>query len=463
MEGEILKKKFSYKFFPRPSMKKINLIFIFFILNSSFLIHNCRSQSGWFYQQLPILSSTQIRDLKFFDENIGLIATSNPNYILRTSNGGYNWNIVLSNQAVFEFDIIDSTAIYARGSGIDADALLLKSYNSGATWDSLPISNAWTANGISFVNRDTGWIGGTSGGLPYVWQTTNGGLNWTVQSNETGFGKIFFLKNKVNGEYIGWSQFEDVATYKTTNSGVNWFQVGNVGNVTKLQFVDQYTGYAANYNNMRITTNGGLNWNIYYMPSDNGIIFNTINLFVKINTDTIYGDYGVRYFGNNKFRGVIWISTNNGLTWGFQQPDTSINKNRYNGIDFVNQDTGWSSWIRTNDGGGPIIITSVNNLITLKPDDYILEQNYPNPFNSSTRINFSVPRPSYIILELYDISGKRAVTLYNNEFFVSGNYYTSLDISKTGLSSGIYFYRMTATDLNGSITFIQTRKCVYIK
>ncbi|MBN1634036.1 MAG: T9SS type A sorting domain-containing protein, partial [Ignavibacteria bacterium] len=130
---------------------------------------------------------------------------------------------------------------------------------------------------------------------------------------------------------------------------------------------------------------------------------------------------------------------------------------------FANKDTGWSSWIRTNDGGGPIIITSVNNLITLKPDDYILEQNYPNPFNSSTRINFSVPRPSKMTLTIYDMNGKAIFQIYDNEYFTQGNYYAVFDISKMHLSSGIYFYRMTSRETNGIQVFNQTRKCVYIK
>ena len=442
-------------------MRKIILILII-SLNSSFLIHNCRSQSGWFYQPLPITGG-QIYDLKFFDENTGLIAVWQPNLILRTTNGGFNWYVTYSTgRPAFEICVIDSMAVNVTSTSSNEYGRILRSFDRGATWDSLPVANSWTVNGISFINRDTGWIGGTSGGLPYVWRTINGGLNWTVQFNNSGYGNVHFLKDKVNGEYIGWSLYEPDATYKTTNSGLNWFQITNVGSVSKLYFVNENTGYASSGDKFKKTTNGGLNWDMYYLPTGNNIFTRIISSFKFVNQDTIYGDGGDRYFGDQKWREIIWISTNGGVNWVFQQPDTSINK-VFDGIDFVNIMTGWSSNIRTNDGGGPIIITSINNLITLKPDDYILEQNYPNPFNSSTRINFSVPRPSYIILELYDISGKRAVTLYNNEFFVSGNYYTSLDISKTGLSSGIYFYRMTATDLNGSITFIQTRKCVYIK
>ncbi|MCX6160247.1 MAG: T9SS type A sorting domain-containing protein, partial [Ignavibacteriae bacterium] len=316
-------------------------------------------------------------------------------------------------------------------------------------------------NGISFVNRDTGWVGGTAGGVPYLWRTTNRGVNWIVQSGNTGFGRVFFLRNKLNGEYIGWSQnYEEV--WKTTTSGINWFRVMDVGYSSQLYFLDEKTGFAATGDNMKKTTNGGLNWNAYYMPTNNGILFNVMNKFKVIYKDTIFGDYGVRTFSNGQNRGIIWVSTNGGVNWGFQQPDTSIQR-RFSGIDFYNKDTGWSTFIRTNDGGGQVIITGINSGITEKPDIFKLEQNYPNPFNSSTRIDFSVSIPSYVSLAVYDITGKEVVRIYNNEYFLAGNYFAGIDVGKMKLSSGIYVYRMTVTDSKQNNVFIKSRKLVYMK
>ena len=451
-------------------VKLILKLFVIFTLNMAVILisPSSYSQSGWFSQPLPV--NGQVQDLKFFDANTGLIAMWQPTALLRTTNGGYNWNIVLPNQALGGFELIDSNTIYARGSGYSIDVFLFRSYDKGMTWDSLPIANAWTGNGISFVNKDTGWVGGTSGGLPYVWRTTNAGVSWVVQSDDTGFGQIFFLKYKVNGEYIGWSQFEDVATYKTTNSGLNWFQIQNVGNITQIFFIDAVTGWAVKGDRVKKTTNGGASWTQHFMPTDSGIVLNFISNMKVLNKDTIYGDWGLRFFPNGQYRGVIWVSTNGGINWNFQQPDTSIGK-RYSHIDFINKDTGWSSWIRTNDGGGPVIITGINTQITEVPKIFTLEQNYPNPFNSSTRINFSVSEPANITLTLYDLTGKEVIKIYKGEFFMAGNYFTGLDIGKMGLSSGIYIYKMQATGITkGSTTgtkgvtvYEQSRKCVYLK
>ncbi len=267
------------------------LIFFFSLL----FLNNCFAQSGWFYQPLPY--NGQIQDLKFFDENTGLIAMWQPAIILRTTNGGFNWNIVISNQGAGEFCLIDSFTVYARGLNSNAYGILFRSFNRGATWDSLPIASSWTCNGISFVNRDTGWVGGTAGGVPYLWRTTNRGVNWVVQSGNTGFGRVFFLRNKLNGEYIGWSQnYEEV--WKTTTSGGNWFRVMDVSaNCSQLYFIDENTGFAATGDNMKKTTNGGLNWIAYYMPTGYNLFNRANNKFKLINKDTIYGVGGVRDFG----------------------------------------------------------------------------------------------------------------------------------------------------------------------
>ena len=422
------------------------------------------SQTGWFSQPLPV--NGQVQDLKFFDANTGLISMWQTTVVLRTTNGGYNWYSALLNQGVGEFEIIDSNIVYALGETFGAYGMLLRSTNRGATWDSLPVSNSWTVNGISFVNKDTGWVGGTAGGLPFLWRTTNAGVTWAVQSDNTGFGKVFFLKNKVNGEFVGWSMNQN-SMWKTTNSGVNWTQIQPSFGMSEMFFTDENTGYVTSVNIVKKTTNGGLNWSSYSLPTGYFLSGRSIARFQVVNKDTIYGDNGYRDFPNGSSRGIIWVSTNGGNNWNFQQPDTSLHNGQYHCIEFVNKDTGWSSGyymaIRTNDGGGPLIITGINNQITTKPELFILEQNYPNPFNSSTRINFSISKPSYVSLMVYDITGKEVLKIYNNNFFTSGNYFAGIDIGKMGLSSGIYVYRMKATDINSNNVFEQSRKCVYLK
>lgn len=82
---------------------------------------------------------------------------------------------------------------------------------------------------------------------------------------------------------------------------------------------------------------------------------------------------------------------------------------------------------------------------TETPATFSLSQNYPNPFNPITSIKYSVSSIRDIKLEVYDILGKNVTTLVNQKQG-PGDYEIKFDGSK--LSSGIYFYKLTAGDFS---------------
>ena len=75
------------------------------------------------------------------------------------------------------------------------------------------------------------------------------------------------------------------------------------------------------------------------------------------------------------------------------------------------------------------------------PATFALDQNYPNPFNPTTVVSFQVPVVSNVRLTVYDILGREVTTLVN-EKKAPGMYSVSFDAA--GLSSGVYFCRLTA-------------------
>ncbi len=86
---------------------------------------------------------------------------------------------------------------------------------------------------------------------------------------------------------------------------------------------------------------------------------------------------------------------------------------------------------------------------TLKaPDQFAMEQNYPNPFNPDTKIVYSLPEKSSVVLKIYNILGKEVRTLINEEK-QPGIYeatWNGKDEVGRMLSSGLYFYKITADD-----------------
>jgi hypothetical protein len=81
------------------------------------------------------------------------------------------------------------------------------------------------------------------------------------------------------------------------------------------------------------------------------------------------------------------------------------------------------------------------------PAEYALEQNYPNPFNPSTTIKYSIPEDGFVKLAVYNMLGEEVTTLINSQQ-KAGRY--EVNFNATGLSSGVYVYRIEAANYTAS-------------
>jgi hypothetical protein len=89
------------------------------------------------------------------------------------------------------------------------------------------------------------------------------------------------------------------------------------------------------------------------------------------------------------------------------------------------------------------ITTDVQKTTFQGPAKFHLSQNYPNPFNPRTTIAFSLPSPGRVVIEIYNLIGQR-INILLDKVMPAGEYHIEFDASQ--LPSGLYFYRMTATD-----------------
>jgi serine protease len=80
-------------------------------------------------------------------------------------------------------------------------------------------------------------------------------------------------------------------------------------------------------------------------------------------------------------------------------------------------------------------------LVDVVPDQFGLSQNYPNPFNPTTTVSFDLPEGFNVNLEVYNATGQKVATLVNG-WMEAGSH--MVDFDATGLSSGVYFYRLEA-------------------
>lgn len=77
------------------------------------------------------------------------------------------------------------------------------------------------------------------------------------------------------------------------------------------------------------------------------------------------------------------------------------------------------------------------------PREVTLAQNYPNPFNPETVLEYAVPSESQVRLEVFSTLGQRVAVLCDERQSAG---YHRVSFKAEGLSSGIYFYRLSVNN-----------------
>jgi len=94
---------------------------------------------------------------------------------------------------------------------------------------------------------------------------------------------------------------------------------------------------------------------------------------------------------------------------------------------------------------------SIQNSFNSTFSKFELNQNYPNPFNPSTIIQYDLQESGHVELKIFDLAGKEVETLVNG-FQTAGEHHITWQ--PKGLSSGVYFYRLS------SGSFSETKKLI---
>jgi hypothetical protein len=290
-------------------------------------------------------------------------------------------------------------------------------------------------------------LGNPIGGKWMILRTIDGGLSWSriaTEPNESnpavgtrngmatwGTSDIWFIA--IIPSEMRW------AIFRSTNGGTTWSGsfAGGADLPRLITFNDALNGFIC--------------WNVLsYRTTDGG------NTWLSALISGGFSYSGLAGAGSSFFvsdLSTVWRSTNLGISW---TSSFTANIGTLNHMDFVGVGTNARGWIVSQTGGiasAWFTVTDVNEADG-KPSAFALFQNYPNPFNPSTRIEFQVPTFGFVNLKVFDILGREVATLVN-ENLQAGNYKMNFDAS--GLSSGVYLYRMQAGD------FVQTRRMMVIK
>ncbi len=382
----------------------------------------------------------------FFNESIGAVAFSlddgsnNYNYdvvfgyVWITRDGGQTWSerFDVNEDQILHLEQVSENVTYISGAaayGVSSNKWFKK-----ITYD--PANANYTLSDVTPMPNDRphvmsgDWLdennGVVIGRLNYgsyyisVFRTTDGGTTWTnIDSNlpEPAASQISFSDRGIQmidedtfifAYYYPVDGGYETKIWATDDGGINWFETGIVDSKVMLNSlsIDESAdcGMVCGFNSDSSKT-------YYVMYEDQ----DTWQSYLLPDIESGTGLYAAELTQD----GTIWVIGNKQSIWKTESGTTDIKTERYE-----------------------------------TPKDYSLLQNYPNPFNPSTIIEFSLPGNSIVTLKIYNSLGEEVAELVNGELQAG---YHSVNFNASNISSGIYFYRISA----GS--FVQTKKMILIK
>jgi len=152
-----------------------------FICGSLVVLKTTNSGTSWMNLNAPYISFEMNTDIFFTDEMTGWFST-NSGRIVKTTNSGANWNVVLEETAVWRLSFTNSLT----GYGCRSDGKVVKTTNGGSNWNIQDTPLTENLYDIHFPSGDTGYIASWSG---KILKTTNGG-GTPVSVSETGSENI---------------------------------------------------------------------------------------------------------------------------------------------------------------------------------------------------------------------------------------------------------------------------------
>jgi photosystem II stability/assembly factor-like uncharacterized protein len=368
--------------------------------------------------------------------------------VVRSTDGGKNWSEVTSNLPLV--DLYCVAAVDANRAWVGSgDGRIFATTDGGMTWSqqAYPGTKSPFINGIWFFPDGRGYAMGDppATGRFIVLKSTDWGSTWTHlsseptgSSTEAGWNNSFWWTDPDHG----WFGSNKGHIWKTTDGGNTWSSPSSGGtNSYGVAFASSSNGYAihdAGY--IARTTDGGVTWGSASSPT----------------TDQCYG------VSVAPLTPSAWILTSldmfrsrdTGLKWG---PEALYPfSGALSHLSMVDTTVGWAV---TSNGEilkyAPAVVTDVADGAAEEiPAVFSLSQNYPNPFNPLTVISCQVPVASWVRLEVFDILGRKAATLLDEQK-EPRMYHVTFDAS--GLASGVYLYRLTA----GS--YVASRKMLLLR
>lgn len=397
--------------------------------------------------------------------------------IYKSNDGGSSWHQLDSTlgdgTAVFFYKDTDRNLFYlvkGMSGGVNIAGTVYKSFNKGESWEIIQqlenISIDWISvspfNKNEIYARESHFI--IAGWYETVYRSTDAGNNWeeitylpssshgrnlTLNLSLSDSNKLYAaVDDRLGGQYF----------YMSTNKGNNWIYVSEPPSVPAELINDSEISERIYTSSIYISVDGGFTWEtanlglpdtsyylsfyedipngneIYTLRSDGLYKSDKVNIFWSRIEDTesfpLFGSYGFIYEDVGELKNISIDYLSNKIYVGTAR---GIYRREFT--------------------------TEMNDLTDYIPSEFNLFQNYPNPFNPTTTIRYQVPESASISIKVYDLLGREVSAIINEEKS-PGSY--EIGFNGSELSSGTYFYVITANTENGKI-FKQGRKMLLLK
>jgi photosystem II stability/assembly factor-like uncharacterized protein len=495
--------------------------------SSDFTFTTPGQPQGWTFVNSP--ANAALMGVHFASTGVGAIVGENGT-ILRTTDAGISWNTQSSgtNGSLFGVHLINARI----GIAVGDYGAVRRTTDAGSTWGSVNTGSTATLYGIDFADTVNGTIVGSGG---YIFRTTDGGSSWVQQSSGTSsqlrsvsfgnsnigviVGDRGLILRSTNGGSTWSSQTVDTTvylnsvhmvngslgmavgsrSYRTSDGGQSWTIVTSLNdNFSAIRFASSLEGYAANYNNLMKTTDGGLTWNqinsgtlnslyaIGFADQTHGIIVGDYGTILRTTSFLeVTSPNGGEVWRAGAGKTITWMSgavansaldytSDNGSSWHSIVASTPAAAGSYPWT--VPAIASTSCRVRVSDASAPSFFDTSDSLFTIvltapttetEPNNTAAQANYMeygdslaasiDPVGDVDYYRFTASAGDTVEISGGALSGSGLngqIQLYRNDggyvsTFNVSNGQTSQHLVANIQSTGMYYIRYSATDNNG--------------
>jgi photosystem II stability/assembly factor-like uncharacterized protein len=295
--------------------KYFTLIILLAVFNISAKLN---AQSSWELLN-PKPAYQKCLDIAFVSATNGFIL--NETQLLKTENSGLTWDAVSALTFTNAKDIAIKNSI---GYIVGLNGLVYKTTDNGGTWSQVNTTFAYAYTTVNIIDDDNVILSSNN----RIVKTTNGGITWT-SITVTGFPSI--IKTFFTSTLIGHAVCSQGKILKTINGGTSWYVTNSIDTIPAgylaVTFVNENVGYASReHSDVLKTTDGGETWTMITSPG------NGVNRFYFLDETRGYSVCE---------NGMMYKTTNGGSSWTTMAYRAGYDYAGYYGVYFADSNTGF--------------------------------------------------------------------------------------------------------------------------